>query len=158
MNWFYHNLIILIKLFKIPYKVLLVLRNQVFCLKMWKLWQAPTTLHFNIAYWNFAHVSYLPLSTKGCVGFFFTLFRSWVICKNQERLSFYTLLFCTFINNSRSKQNKNPAHPFVDITKQKMCAKFQQKNIKLCASLSSSKFLFFFRQKTWFLGNNRGLS
>ena len=29
-----------------------------------------------------------------------------------------TLVFYTFINNSRSKQNKeNPAHPFVDITK-----------------------------------------
>ena len=31
---------------------------------------------------NFAHVFYLPLSTKGYVGFFFILFRFWVICKN----------------------------------------------------------------------------
>ena len=30
--------------------------------------------------WNFAHVFYLPLSKKACVGFL--LIRSWVICKN----------------------------------------------------------------------------
>ena len=31
---------------------------------------------------------------------------------------FYTLVFYTVINNSRSKQNwKNPTHPLVDITK-----------------------------------------
>ena len=42
-------------------------RNQVFCLKIWKLWRAPTALQFSIFCWNFAHVSYL---SKGCVGFF----------------------------------------------------------------------------------------
>ena len=41
-----------------------------------------TALEFNIFCWNFAHVYYLPMSTKGCVGFFFILFTSWVICKN----------------------------------------------------------------------------
>ena len=65
---FYHNLII-------PYenlgKVLLLSRNQVFCLKIWKLWRAPTILQFNIFCWNLAHVFYLPMSTKGCVGFFY---------------------------------------------------------------------------------------
>ena len=51
---------------------------------------------------NFAHVFYLPLSTK--VWFLHT--------------RFYTLVFYTFINNSRSKQHrKNPTHTFVDITK-----------------------------------------
>ena len=39
----------------------------------------PTIQYF---FWNFAHVSYLPISTKGCLGFFLILFRSWVICKN----------------------------------------------------------------------------
>ena len=35
-----------------------------------------------------------------------------------QRPGFYTLAFYTFINNSRSKQNKkNPTHPLVDITK-----------------------------------------
>ena len=70
---------------------------------------------------NYPTVQYflleLRMSTKVC-GIFFILFRSWVICKNQKRPGFYTLAFYTFINNSRSKQNKkNPTHPFVDITK-----------------------------------------
>ena len=32
--------------------------------------------------WNFVHVSYLPMSIKGCAGFIFILFKSWIICKN----------------------------------------------------------------------------
>ena len=45
------------------------------------------------------------------------------MCRNQ--------VFLIFTNNSRSKQNlKNPAHPFVDIGKQKTCAKFRQKLLK----------------------------
>ena len=39
----------------------------------------PTVQYFS---WNFSHVSYLSMSTKGCVRFFKILFRSWVICKN----------------------------------------------------------------------------
>ena len=51
-------------------------------------------------------------------GIFFISFGSWVICKNEKRPGFYTLVFYTFINNSRFKQNKkNSAHAFVDITK-----------------------------------------
>ena len=63
----------------------------------------------------------------------------------------------TLINNSRSKQNKkNPKHPFVDITKYKTCAKFQQKILNSMVVGAPQSFQFF-RQKTWFLGNNRGL-
>ena len=51
-------------------KALLFSRNQVFCLKNWKLWRAPTTINFNNFCWNFAHVPYLPISTEGCVEFF----------------------------------------------------------------------------------------
>ena len=55
---------------------------------------------------------------KRMCGVFFILFRSWVICKSLKEPGFYTLVFYTFINNSRSKQNKkNPKHAFVDITK-----------------------------------------
>ena len=44
----------------------------------------------------------------------FILFRSWVICKNVKRPGFYALVFYTFINNSRSKQNKkNLTHSFL---------------------------------------------
>ena len=58
----------LIKSYKNLDKALLFLRNQVFRLKIWKLWRAPTILQFNIFCWNFAHFFYLPLSKKGCVG------------------------------------------------------------------------------------------
>ena len=34
---------------------------------------------------KFPHVFYLVMSTKGCAGFFFILFRSWVICKKLKR-------------------------------------------------------------------------
>ena len=101
---FFYNLIILIKLYKIWYlnldKVLLFPRNQVVFLKNWKLWRAPTIIKFNIFCWNFAHASYLTMSTKGCSEFFFILFKSWVIMKNIKKR------FLIFANNSRFKQNK----------------------------------------------------
>ena len=65
-------------------RALLFLRNQVFCLKNWKLSQAPTTRDFNIFCWNFAHIPYLPMSTKESVGFFLILFRTWVICHYKK--------------------------------------------------------------------------
>ena len=72
MEWFFYNLVILNKLNKIGYlnldKALLFPRNQVICLKIWKLWWAATK--FNIFCWNFAHVSYLTMSTKECSEFF----------------------------------------------------------------------------------------
>ena len=41
-----------------------------------------------------------------------------LFAKIKKRPGFYTLVFYTFINNSRSKQNKkNPTQAFVDITK-----------------------------------------
>ena len=36
-----------------------------------KFWWASTTIEFDILSWNFAHLSYLPMSTKGCSGFFY---------------------------------------------------------------------------------------
>ena len=79
-----------------------------------KTWRAPTAIEFNIFYWNFVHIFYLIMSTKGCSEFF--LFRSWVINKNVKKQVCRNQAFLIFANNSRSKQNKkNPAHPFVDI-------------------------------------------
>ena len=70
MDWFFYNLIIPIKYCKIPYKnfgkALYFSRNCLFCLENWKLWRASTTIELkNIFYWNSAHVSYLPMPTKG---------------------------------------------------------------------------------------------
>ena len=117
-------------------------RNQVFCLKIWKLWQAPTILQVNSFCWNFSHVFYLPMFTKGCVGFFLYYLDLELFAKIKKDLV-STLVFCTFINNSRCKQNKkNPTHPFVDITSRKRVQNFS-KNIKLCGSWSSPKFWIF---------------
>ena len=43
-------------------------------------------------------------------GIFFIPFISWLLCKNLKRPGFYKLAFKTFINNSRSKQNKKISH------------------------------------------------
>ena len=71
MELLFNNLVILIKLYKVRYlnldKAPLFLRSQAVCLKNWKLW---ITAKFNIFYWNFAHVSYLAMSTKGYPGIF----------------------------------------------------------------------------------------
>ena len=43
-------------------------------------------------------------------------------------------MFCIFIDNSRSKQNrKNPEHPFVGVTNKETCAKFHQKILNFVA-------------------------
>ena len=122
MDQFNYNFIILIKWCKAPHrnldKALLFLRNQAFFLKIWKLWRAPTILQFNISCWNFAHVSCLPLSKKGCVWFFLFHLDLELFAEIKKNPCFYILVFYTFIKNSRSKQNKkNPTHPFLDITK-----------------------------------------
>ena len=63
-----------------------------------------------------------------------------------------------FSNNSRSQQNKkNPEDPFVDIGKLETCATFQQK-IMNSMVVGARQGFHFFRQKTWFLKDNRALS
>ena len=82
-----------------------------------KLNPLTSSIEFNIFCWSFAHVSYLPVSTKWSSEFFI-LFRSWV----TDKPSFYeyveTMSFLILANTSRSKQNeKSPEHRFVDIGK-----------------------------------------
>ena len=71
-------------------------KKLVYFLKNGKLWPAWTALKFNIYYWNFAHVSALPMSTKICSEFFWFFFRSSVIdkhgfCECGNQVLFY---FC----------------------------------------------------------------
>ena len=104
-----------------------------FCLKIWKLWRAPTTTELNVFYWKFAHVFYMITPTKECSEFFLILFRSWVINKSVK-------IECI---ETRSKQNKNnSAYPFCrhDIGKWETCAKFHQEILTCRYFLSSSKF------------------
>ena len=122
MDWFYCDLITLMKKCKMPYKNL---DKALF------FFEKPGILPENLKTLtssNYPTVQYflLKLRTrflltnvyKSVCGIFFISLRSWVICKNLKRPGFYTLVFYTFINNSRSKRNKkNRTHPFVDITK-----------------------------------------
>ena len=91
------------------------------------------------------------MSTKWCVAFFLFYLDLELFAQIKKDLVythwFFTLLLIT---QDLTKIKKNPTDPFVDITNWKTCAKFQQK-VGACQSLQ------FFRQKTWFLGNNRGL-
>ena len=58
------------------------------------------------------------------------------MCRNQ--------VFLIFVNNLRYKQNKkNPEHAFLGIGKLETCVKFQQKDIYVHDSWSSSKFSIF---------------
>ena len=66
--------------------------------------------------WNFAHVSYLLISAKCSLGVFSFCLRSCVIDKPG---------FCKCQDLNKIK--KSPEHPFIDVGKLEICAKFQQK-------------------------------
>ena len=119
-NWFFYNLILLIELCKIQLlnweKVLLFPRNQVICLKNWKLWQAPTTIEWYFLL-KFCTLFLFNNVYKGVFEIFFTLFRFWVINKKCKKRECRNQGFFNFAN-SRSMQNKkNPKDTFVDIGK-----------------------------------------
>ena len=61
-----------------------------------KILTSSNTLQFNIFCWNFAHVSYLPMPTKGCVVFFLFCLDLGLFAKIKKELvsshSFFTLL------------------------------------------------------------------
>ena len=90
-----------------------------------------------------AQVFCLPMSTKGCVGYFFIPFRSGVSCKNLERPGFYTLVFYTFINNSSLNKIKKISHTLLQTLLSRKYVQISEKKIKLCGSWSSSKFSIF---------------
>ena len=97
------------------------------------------------------------MSTKICVGFFLFYLDLELFAKIKKdlvsTLSFFTILL---ISQDLNKIKKNPIHPFVDIITEKTCAKFQQKIFNYMVVGARQGFQFF-RQKVWFLGNNRGL-
>ena len=107
MDWFCYNLIVLIKYCKIANKnldkALLLSRNQALCLKIWKLWRAPTTLQFNIFLLKLRTRFLLTNVYKRVCGIFFILFRSWVINKSVKSECVETRSFLVVASNSRSK-------------------------------------------------------
>ena len=136
-------------------KALLFLRNQVFCLKF-ENFDELQVLYSSIYLAETSHKfsTYHCLKMGVCNFFNFIQILSYL---QKIKTWFLLIRFCTFINNSKSKQNKeNATHSFVDITKQRTCVKFQQKILKSIV-VGARQCFQFFRQKTWFLGNNRGL-
>ena len=141
-----------------PYKNLdkaLLLRNQVFCLKFENFDELQLLYSsINLAETSHTFPTYHCLKMGVCNFFNFIQILSYL---QKIKTWFLLIRFCTFINNSKSKQNKeNATHFFVDITKQRTCVKFQQKILKSIVVGARQSFQFF-RQKTWFHGNNRGL-
>ena len=66
---------------------------------------------------------------KGVWEFFLISFRSQIICRNLKRPGFYTLVFYTFINNSRSKQNKKIPHTILQtLLSRKRVQNFSEKH------------------------------
>ena len=80
---------------------------------------------------------------------FFILFRFRV----TEARFFIFLLITQDLNEIK----KNPEQAFVDIVRQEKCVKFQQKILNSMV-VGARKSSHFFRQRTWFLENNRALS
>ena len=123
-----------------------------------KLWRAPTITDFNNFCWDFAHVPYLPMLTKGCVGLFLFCLELELFAKIKKYLaSTHSEKPSLSMTQNLNKIKKNPTHPLVDIRKTETCAKFQQKilNSTIVEALQSFQFL---RQISWFLGNARALS
>ena len=74
-EWFFYNLMVLIKLCKIRHlnldKALLFLKKPDYLSEKMKNLTSSNAVKLNIFSWNFAHVSYLMMSTIGCSGFFY---------------------------------------------------------------------------------------
>ena len=119
-------------------------RNQVFCLKIWKLW-APTTIEFNV------RTRFLLTNVyKRIFRIFFVLLSSWVICKNQKDLVFiHSFFIFLLITQDLNKTKKNPMLSRTPVQN-------FSKNNKLCGSWNSSKFSTS-QNFSKFLGNNRAL-
>ena len=124
----------------------------------WKLWRASTTIDFNNFCLNFAHVPYLPRSTKRCAGFFLFCLELVLFVKIKKDLVYtHPPKPSLSITQDLNKIKKITEHIFVDIGKTKTYAKFQQKLVKSMVDGVCQSFQFF-RQITWFIGNKRALS
>ena len=90
--------------------------NQVFCLKNWKLWQAPITMEFNKFGWNFVYVFYLPMSTKESSGIFLFCLDLELLAKMWKDLVPTHSQIPVSITQDLNKIKKTE-HPFAEIGK-----------------------------------------
>ena len=97
------------------------------------------------------------MSIKGCTGLFLFCLDLELFAKiKKDQVSAHSFFTFLLITQDLNKI-KNPEHPFLDIIKQNTCSKFQQKILNSMIVGARQSFQFF-RQKAWFLGNNRALS
>ena len=106
--------------------------------------------------WNFTHVFYLPVSTKGCESFFLFCIDLELFPKIKNTWFLHNWGFFTFLLITQNL-NKNPGHTFLEISKYKTWAKFQQKILNSVVVGAHQSFGIF-RQNTWFLEINITLS
>ena len=128
----FYNLVILIKLYKIRYlnldKALLFPRIQAICLKNWKLWRAPNTTKFNIFRLNFAHVSYLTMSTKWCSEFFKLCLHLELLIKMQKNKYVETTSFIFLqVTQDLNKTKKIPNTLLQTLVSRKRVRRFSKK-------------------------------
>ena len=135
----------------------IVFEKLVFCLKIWELWRAPTTLQFIIFCWNFARVSCLTMPTTECVGFFLFCLDLELFAKIKNDLvsthSRFTLLLIT---QDVNKIKKIPHTILYALPNRKRVQNFSKKILNSMV-VGACRSFHFLRQKTWFLGNDRGL-
>ena len=133
-------------------KALLFSRNLALYRKIWKLWRAPTIPQFNIFCWKFACFLLTNVCKRVCGVFLFYLDLE-LFAKIKKDLvsthSFFTLLL---IIQDLNKTKKTPHTLLQTLLSRKRV------QTKLNSMVVGARQSFqFFRQKTWFLGNNRGL-
>ena len=93
----------------------------------------------------FTHTFYLPISTKGYVEFYLDL---QLFAKIKKRSGFYTLIFYTFINNSRSKKNKKvPDNLLLTLLSIKSVQSFSKKKKLSSMVVGAHQSFQFFRQR-----------
>ena len=98
-----------------------------------------------------SHISYLPMSTKGCSGFFLfrldlELLRKLVSVRVQKPGHFHFLQITQDLNKIKKILNTL----FQTFVRRKRVQNFNK--VRACQNFQ------FFRQNTWFLENNRALS
>ena len=76
--------------------------------KIWKFWRASTTLQFNCFGWNLAHVSYLPVSTKGCAGISLFCLDLELFAKTEKTWFLHTCFFSLLIIWDLDEIKQNP--------------------------------------------------
>ena len=122
-------MVVLIKLYKIWYlnkDLYFFQETRVFVWKNVNFDELSKTIKFNIFSWKFAHIFYLVMSTKGCVGFL----------ECVETRSFFI-----FASNSKFKQNLKKSHtPFRRYWEEGNVCEVLAKNTELQGNWSSSNF------------------